>query len=287
MQADAENLFSTGTRRLASELREETAFLAGAGCSGRELGTSGNTAAAFYIFRQLSDAGYITEIQSFIVDSRKGRNIIAVTPGKFDSYIVVGAYYDGIGTIGDILYPGADSNASGVSAMLALARHFKGGKELGLIFVAFDAHASELAGSREFSVRYLSEYKVPMMVNLDTIGSSLAPVHGDRADYLIALGAERQARSLEWSNRTEGLQLSYDYYGHEGFTEMFYKRMGDQKWFIEKGIPSIMFTSGITMNTNKPEDSASTLNYELLVRRIRLIAGWLASQGRQTGMKNN
>ncbi len=36
-----------------------------------------------------------------------------------------------------------------------------------------------------------------------------------------------------------------------------------------------MFTSGITMNTNKASDTPDTLDYDILDRRIRLIAWWL------------
>ena len=36
-----------------------------------------------------------------------------------------------------------------------------------------------------------------------------------------------------------------------------------------------MFTSGITMDTNKPGDTAELLDYALLERRVRLIETWL------------
>ena len=39
-----------------------------------------------------------------------------------------------------------------------------------------------------------------------------------------------------------------------------------------------MFTSGITMDTNKPGDVAALLDYPLLERRVLLIETWLRSQ---------
>jgi len=40
----------------------------------------------------------------------------------------------------------------------------------------------------------------------------------------------------------------------------------------------VLFTSGITMNNYKPRDTAETLNYEVLKRRIWLIWHWLEYQ---------
>ena len=39
-----------------------------------------------------------------------------------------------------------------------------------------------------------------------------------------------------------------------------------------------MFTSGITMNTNKPADTPETLDYAILKRRILLIYYFLVSR---------
>jgi hypothetical protein len=36
-----------------------------------------------------------------------------------------------------------------------------------------------------------------------------------------------------------------------------------------------MFTSGITLNNNKPSDNADSLDYDVLKDRIRIIFYWL------------
>ena len=271
------DLNKTASALLAEELSGEVAFLADSACFGREYGTGGATGAAFYIFRQFEAAGYSVDFQTFSSGGCLGRNVVARTPGKFSQYIVVGAYFDGLGVIDGVRYPGADTNASGVSGMLALARHFAGGGfpdgQTGLIFVAFDGHGNDLAGSRHFAAH--CGCKIALMVNLDTIGSDSEPVVRQRRAYMLALGGKRYAEALEWANRTVGLHLSYDYYGNKGFTDLFYLRTSDQKWFLERGIPCVMFTSGVTMNTNKPSDLPSTLDYNLMVKRLRVIAGWL------------
>ena len=263
----------------AGELMTEVEYLAGPELEGRGFGTPGAGAGAFYIFRQFRNAGLRTSFQSFSRGGRTGHNVIGVTPGWFRSYIVVGAYFDGVGKFGEEWYPGADANASGTAALLCMARslpEFCDG-EVGLIFVAFDGHSESLAGSREFLARYSVLYPMRMMVNMELIGSDLEPLSESRPEYLIALGGEGYVRSLDRANSGLGLDLSYSYYGSENFTELFYRRISDQRWFLEAGIPSVMFTSGITTNTNKVSDSPATLAPTVFEKRVSLISRWITS----------
>ena len=260
-------------------LRAEVGFLCDSLSAGRAFGTPGAQLGTFYLLRQLRDAGLRTTVQSFSAGGRVGHNVVAVTPGWFRRYIVVGAYADGLGTLGDRVYPGADANASGIAALLALARELPADcrGEVGIVFVAFDGHKANLAGAEAFLQAFREQYPPILMVNLDQLGTSLAPVRRGRPDYLIALGGEPYRAALEAANAT-ALDLSYDYYGNSSITELFYRRISDQRWFLEAGIPAVMFTSGITEHTNKISDTPATLDYPLLDRRISLIAAWLRSR---------
>ena len=54
-----------------------------------------------------------------------GTAVIVVSEIQSDSprrYIVVSAYYDGLGVLDGSIYPGADANASGVGVLLSLVR---------------------------------------------------------------------------------------------------------------------------------------------------------------------
>lgn len=263
-----------------TELRAEVEFLCDSLCAGRAFGTAGAQASTLYLLRQLRDAGLRTTVQSFSAGGRIGHNVVAVTPGWYRRYIVVGAYFDAIGTLEGRIYPGADANASGVAALLALARELPAccHGEVGLVFVAFDGHAADLSGARAFLERYRPVYPPVLMVNLDLLGSSLAPIRSGHPDYLIALGGSPYRFALESANRGPRLDLAYDYYGSESFTDVFYRRVSDQRWFLEAGIPAVMFTSGITQHTNKVTDTPATLDYGLLDRRIGLISAWLRNQ---------
>ena len=213
-------------------------------------------------------------------------------------YVIVGAHYDGLGTISGKIYPGADANASGVVAMTSLAEMIQARKALGwsypysFIFVAFDGYQQQLAGSRylwqQIETGQLTDpvtgeiirpEQIALMVNIDQIGSSLTPV-STREDYLVMLGNStlakgRQSR-LGQCNRFFGidLELCYDYYGSKNFTDVFYT-LSDQRVFVEHKIPAVLFTSGITMNTNRTWDRPESLNLTVLKKRIWLIFHWL------------
>ena len=45
--------------------------------------------------------------------------------------------------------------------------------------------------------------------------------------------------------------------------------------FIDNGIPAVLFTSGITMKTNKTYDNAASLDYPVLRKRILLMFHWI------------
>lgn len=263
----------------ADELMTEVRFLADSARQGRGFGSAGACASSFYIFRQFRNAGLRTSFQSFEAAGEAGHNVIGVTPGWFRSYIVVGAYFDGVGSFDGVSYPGADANASGVAALLCMARslpQFCRG-DVGLIFVAFDGHGAGLSGSREFLARYSIEYPIGMMVNMELIGSTLEPTDPGKPEYLIALGGGGHRFSLDSANAGLGLDISFSYYGSDNFTELFYRRIGDQRWFLEAGIPSVMFTSGITDHTNKRSDTPETLSPQTFAKRCSLISRWIIS----------
>mgnify|MGYP004466102665 FL=1 len=270
--ASGEVLDSQG--RLETDLRFLTDSLQG----GRATGSSSCQSVTFMLLREFKNFGLETSVQSFDCGGKTGHNVIGITPGWFRRYIVVSAYYDGLGVLDGSIYPGADANASGVGVLLSLVRSLpefcKG--DTGIVFVAFDAHNAGLLGSKAFIEREKDKYDISLLVNLDTVGSSESPIHKSRPDYLMALGGAGYFFSMDNANRGIGLDLGYDYYGSATFTDLFYNKVSDQRWFLERGIPSVMFTSGITMDTNKTTDIVDNLDIQVLNKRVSFIFRWLA-----------
>lgn len=291
-----------------SKLYRHIEFLSDTLCQGRATGTRGSIETAFWIEREFRDAGLMKFDSTFTKriyagQGLLGRNIIGFLPGSIKNpkgkYIIVGAHFDHIGQLNRITYPGADSNASGTVALTSLAEMFSMMRTLGksydsnIIFVAFDAKELSMAGSRSFwnmiadgslidpvSGKVITPKDIRLMVNIDQIGSSLSPLNEGRNDYMIMLGNHSlkpfERELLSYCNRSSGLHMDLDftYYGSKNFTDIFY-RLSDQRIFIDNRIPAVLFTSGITMNTNRTRDTADTLDYEVFKKRIYLIFDWL------------
>ena len=136
--------------------------------------TGSMAAAASYIRAEFEAAGYELNIQSFPSRGETLDNLEAVLPGHdaADEIIVVGAHYDSVAGS-----PGADDNASGVAALLELARLLAGTTlSRSVYFVAF---ANEEApffygdemGSNLYAARAQAQGKrIAAMLSLETMG---------------------------------------------------------------------------------------------------------------------
>ena len=291
-----------------SKLKMQLAFLCDSLCNGRGFTTRGGAEAGFWINREFERIGLMKIGGSYgraVYDGvgRIGHNIVGMLPGSKhfsrDRYVIVGAHYDHLGELGQKMYPGADANASGTVAMINLAEMLKALRDYGkshnynILFVAFDGKEQDMAGSKAFwrmiengdmkdpqTGKTITKEKISLMVNIDQIGSSLSPLRSGRKDYIIMLGTESlkpiKQDMLTICNRMYAIDLDIDltYYGSPDFTRIFY-RISDQRVFIDNGIPAVMFTSGITMNTNKTWDTPESLDIEVFKKRIFLMYHWI------------
>ena len=255
-------------------LRRDVEFLSDSLCTGRKTGTAGSSAASFYIIHHLRSLGYEVRVEAFGTSSGAvGHNIIGFKPGFTGRALLLMASYDGLGKIGGRFYPGADSNASGTAALLSLAERFKDRSDLVLTFV--DGHNANLSGAEALKLS-LRNVRLRMVASLDILGSTLAPPDEFWKNYLIVLGGAPFRISLEKAGA--GLHLYYDYYGSRPFTDLFYRKVSDHKVFLDRGIPVLMFTSGITLNTNREGDTWRTLDFPVFAKRVEAIGNWLENQ---------
>ncbi|MDA9067063.1 M28 family peptidase, partial [Flavobacteriales bacterium] len=138
---------------LIEDYRADVTFLADDELEGREVGTPGEIKAAKYIAERMKENGLTPKGDDdtyFQVFSRKmkahphdtigegerieGRNVVGFIDNGAEKTVVIGAHYDhlGCGEEGSLadsagqIHNGADDNASGVAAMLGLAKKFKG-----------------------------------------------------------------------------------------------------------------------------------------------------------------
>ena len=277
-------------------LRARVAFFADSVCAGRASGTPGSIHAQSAIARQFAASGLLPAGNSWFhgfrtLTGNPAHNVVGLLPGSGEKYVIVAAHFDHIGTLNGTMYPGADSNASGVAALLTLARMFQYMQELGktyshtIIFAALDGKESSLAGSHHLwneiaggqlrdprTGRSIAPEYIDRMVNIDQVGGTEAPIHSNRPDFLLMLcepeNGRRDALLIANQSPEVNLDLGFDYYGSKDFTRVFYRSISDQKPFLDHGIPSVMFTSGITLRNNKVTDVPESLDYGILRRRV-------------------
>ena len=177
-----------GQRIDAEALVAGARILSADSMEGRRPGTPGSDRARRWIEAQYRQIGLqpiggsfshpFTVTSQRDSSSRQAVNFIGMVRGTEspDRYIVVTAHYDHVGigraVDGDSLYNGADDNASGASALLALARWFRQNPPRNsIIFAALDAEEMGLRGARDF----VADPPVPkdaivLNVNMDMVG---------------------------------------------------------------------------------------------------------------------
>lgn len=123
-------------------------------------------------------------------------NIIGIIPGETDTFKVITAHYDHVGTLGrDAYFPGAHDNASGTAMVLDLAREFVSmpKQHYSIAFILFSGEEIGLLGSYYYTRNpYFPLSKIKTLINLDMLGSGddgIMVVNGsvlkDEFDFLV------------------------------------------------------------------------------------------------------
>ncbi|MCX5724246.1 MAG: M20/M25/M40 family metallo-hydrolase [Nitrospirae bacterium] len=161
-------------RRLEQELRSHVQMLAGQIGERNVFCHDRLVMAADYIRTSLSGSGYEVKGQSYEVGGFGCENVEAEIRGSLrpDDIIVIGAHYDSVQGS-----PGANDNASGVAAMLALARAFAQTRPARTLrFVAFTNEEPPLFQTRYMGSRIYAKRsrergeRISLMLSLETIG---------------------------------------------------------------------------------------------------------------------
>lgn len=106
-----------------------------------------------FSFVHSSISGFVRPDRSWKTAYDDAANVVGIEPALEASSrtIVVSAHYDHVGTRDGVMYPGADDNASGVAALLAVARYVHAHPlRHRIVFAAFDAEELGLEGARAF-----------------------------------------------------------------------------------------------------------------------------------------
>ena len=196
------------------------------------------------------------------------RNVLGMIPGKnTKEYVIVGAHFDHLGIDpaldGDQIYNGADDNASGVSAVLQIARAFLASgqqPERNVIFAFWDGEEKGLLGSKYFvqTCPFLSQIKG--YLNFDMIGRNNKPQQPKQVVYFYTAAHPVFGDWLKEDIRKYGLQLEPDYRAWEN-------PIGgsDNGSFAKVDIPIIWYHTDGHPDYHQPSDHADRLNWDKVV----------------------
>lgn len=274
-------------------------FLADDALQGREAGMIGSRVAARYLVSCLQEAGiaplyddsYYQPFEACAKErQQKGRwrvhpdsiaqlkqgthrslrmaNVLGMIPGeRTNEYVVVGAHFDHLGIdetlAGDKIYNGADDNASGVSAVMQIARAFQasGKKPLRNVIIAFwDGEEKGLLGSKYFMQHCDFIKDIKGYLNFDMIGRNNRPEQPEHVVYFYTEAHPALGQWLKDDIARYGLKLQPDYRPWDRPVEG-----SDNASFAVHDIPIIWYHTDGHPDYHQPSDHADKLNWEKVV----------------------
>jgi hypothetical protein len=268
----------------SARLLDDITRLAHDSMRGRLPGTPGNVDARNFIAARFEQAGLApvggSRLQAFSFTRRdsttvEGTNVLGlvrgrVTPGR---YVVVTAHFDHVGVRapvnGDSIYNGADDNASGTAALLALAEQVaRNPLRHSVIFAALDAEEQGLRGARAFvAAPPVPREAIVLNLNMDMVSLS------ERGE-LYAAGTSKYPQLRASLERVAArapvrLLLGHDTpvpTAHDDWT-----MQSDHGAFHEAGIPFVYFGVEDHPHYHKPSDEVRNITPAFYVRAVRTI----------------
>jgi hypothetical protein len=271
-----------------------TALFAGEHVDGQQMIALGDAADYPPTF-ELSKKGTLSVPESSITDHRP-YNVLALLEGSDpqlkDEYITIEAHLDGaVGSRavnGDDIYNAADDNASGSAGTLAIAEALAAGPrpKRSLIFIWDSGEERGLWGTRYF----VHQPPVPLdkivaHFNVDMIGANRAPgtaaadaFGATEPDEVYVIGPKAlsaHAEALLASVNRSYLNMRFNHDHDRATSEFFYPRT-DAGPFLERGILTIGFTTGIHDRYHLPADEAKYLDPKKMeaISRTVLVSAW-------------
>ena len=262
--------------------------LANDSMQGRKAGSPGIEKAAKYIELQFSEIGLkpfenSSFRQSFKhINSRSEKkeeldlfNIIGLLEGTSlkEEFVVISAHYDHLGQIeggkGDLVFNGANDNATGVAAMIMLAEYFKKAKinKRSILFVAFTAEEMGLIGSNYFG-QTISAESIIAGVNIEMIGKE-SPF-GPKTAWLTGFKRSTFGEIIQKNLSSSEYRLYPDPY--KDF-RLFFR--SDNASLARLGVPAHTFSTSPMdkdLDYHQLSDEVETLDVKIITETIKAIS---------------
>ncbi len=270
--ADTQPAPSTQPGVSQQALKEHVYYLARPIMKGRQPRTIGSQRARQYIMDRFEECGLRpwADQDSYELPFDEGTNVVAVLPGTDprlrDRFVLVTAHYDHLGVQDGQIYPGATDNASGVAAVLEIARQMspqQPGPKRSIAFAAFDCEERGLLGAKAFSRRPdFAKRSIAAVVNIDMLGHEPRDDAGKAALKMGSFNLPRMRRLLQPTASREGVKLVSTMSGGLG---------SDHAVFQNLQIPCLFFCCGVCADLHQPGDTADKLNYANMEHDVAVI----------------
>ncbi len=281
----------------ARRAQTDVKVLAADELGGRLTGTAGADSAAAYVARRFAQIGLqpppggwfqpftvskdAPAVQHANLGELHGKNVIGIIPGRDPALrnetIIIGAHYDhlGLGGFGALdpdstgrVHNGADDNASGTAALLAIATRLQAAPTARtIVFISFSGEELGLLGSDYYVKNPIYPLSVTeAMINLDMVGRL-------NNDKLIVYGTGTATEfpalldSLNWYAKFD-LRPQPEGYGPS-----------DQTSFYAAKIPVLHYFSDLHGDYHRSTDDWDKINAEGLVRIADFAAAMATALG--------
>lgn len=233
-------------------------------------------------------------VAAFHEERKVTQNVVGVLEGSDpklkNEYVIFSAHYDHLETNdkGQI-YPGADDDGSGTTAVLGIAHAMSMERPKRSVMVIF--HAGEELGllGSEYNTDYSPAVPLNQIVadlNIDMIGRSKPPgdqnhldAHLSDANTVYLVGADRISKELNTISQqtnAEFQKLTLDnYYNLPSNPDRIYYR-SDHWNYAKHGIPVIFYFDGIHADYHRPTDTVDKIDFTKLTKVAQLVfeTGW-------------
>lgn len=263
-----------------SEITRIETELASDKMEGRAIFSPGIVLASTFIEQEFQKIGldYYDNLknyrQEFETKGQKANNVIGIIPGKSKSkeYVVFSAHYDHLDMKSsgeDKIYNGANDDASGVTAVIALAKYFKENpqNERTLIFVLFTGEEVGGFGSKFFT-QGINPDAVSAMFNIEMIGTESK--WGKNSAYITGYEKSDFGTILQKNLKDTNFMFHPDPYPTE---QLFYR--SDNARLAAKGVPAHTISTSkmdAEPNYHQLSDEVSTLDLVNMTEIIKAIA---------------
>jgi len=222
------------------------------------------------------------------------QNVAAILEGSDpklrNEYVVFSAHYDHLKTgPGGEIYPGADDDGSGTTAVLTIAHAMSLERPRRSVLVMF--HAGEELGllGSQYNTDYAPVVPLNQMVadlNIDMIGrskkdgdNSLQDERLTDANTVYLVGSNRISHELhqlseETNAQFQKMKLDY-HYNDPNEPERIYFR-SDHWNYAKHGVPIIFYFDGTSVDYHRPTDTVNKIDFSKLTKITRLVfeTGW-------------